>query len=232
MCNRYGYNHPLTQIQEEFSFVRRPIRWDRLVPNAPLDQIRPTDRAPIIRAAGDGGDLELTMVRWGLIPNTWHGPVKAWTAQLRGNPLTNARSEGVANNSAFRDSYATRRCLVPATNYFEWTTDPERPKGRKLMWKFTVPARPAFAFPGLWDHAETADGPVDSFTMLTSAPGPDAAPYHTRQPVILEPAQWDAWLDPSNDMAPTFKGSPAGTLTVERFVEVPAAPAADQPSLL
>jgi putative SOS response-associated peptidase YedK len=51
---------------------------------------------------------------------------------------------------------------VPATNYFEWATDPERPKGKKLMWKFTVVDQETFAFPGIWDHAETVDGPIDS----------------------------------------------------------------------
>src|SRR5579862_4412557 len=150
MCNRYGYNNPLAALQRTFSELNH-VRWDGAEPNAPLDQIRPTDRAPIIRPVDDG--LELRMMRWGIIPSTWTGPVKAWTAQLRGNPLTNARSETVATTSTFSNAYAARRCLVPATNYFEWTTDPERPKGKKLMWRFTVPAQPVFAFPGLWDHA-------------------------------------------------------------------------------
>lgn len=220
MCNRYGYNHPLMRLVEEFSIVG-PIRWDGLQPNAPLDQIRPTDRAPVVRQAG-GGELALDMLRWGLVPNTWRGPLKAWTAQLRGNPLTNARAETVATTSTFRDAYAARRCLVPATNYFEWTTDPDRPKGRKLMWRFTVPSQEVFAFPGIWDHAETTDGPVESFALLTSAPGPDQAQYHNRQPVILERAQWADWLEPANDMAPSFKGSPAGAIRAERFVEASA----------
>jgi len=186
-----------------------------LEPNAPLDQIRPTDRAPIIRAVG--GETTLDMVRWGIVPNTWRGPIKAWTAQLRGNPLTNARAETVSTTSTFRDAYAARRCLVPATNYFEWTTDPERPKGKKLMWRFTVPGQEVFAFPGIWDHAEAADGPLNSFTLLTCPPGPDQAPFHNRQPVILERGQWDDWLDVKNDMAPSFQGSPAGAIAVERF---------------
>ena len=62
--------------------------------------------------------------------------------------LTNARAETVSTTSTFRDAYRARRCLVPATNYFEWTTDPERPKGKKLMWQFSVPSQPVFAFPG------------------------------------------------------------------------------------
>lgn len=113
MCNRYGYNNPLAALQREFAELGR-VKWDDLAPNATdLLQIRPTDRAPIIRPAGD--DLELVMLRWGVIPNTWRGTVKAWTTKLRGNPLTNARSEGVATNSAFSEPYQARRCLVPAT---------------------------------------------------------------------------------------------------------------------
>lgn len=215
MCNRYGYNNPLSRLIDEFSTLG-PINWDRLEPNTPLDQIRPTDRAPIIRPV-DGG-LELGMLRWGLIPNTWHGPVKAWTAQLRGNPLTNARSETISTTSTFRDAYAARRCLIPATSYFEWTpADPAKPKGKKLMWKFTVPSQETFALAGIWDHADTADGPIDSFALLTSAPGPDQAPYHDREPVVLGRAQWADWLDVGNDMARGFNGSPAGTIAVERF---------------
>jgi putative SOS response-associated peptidase YedK len=226
MCNRYGYKNPLSALQREFSELGN-IRWDGLEPNAPLDQIRPTDRAPIIRPAG--ADLELVMLRWGLVSTAWRGTLKDWMAQLRGNPLTNARSESVSATSGFREACATRRALVPATHYFEWTIDPERPKGRKLMWRFTVPAQGTFAFPGLWNHAETADGPINSFTLLTSAPGPDQAPYHNRQPVILERGLWADWLDPANDMAPSFRGSTAGMITAERFVEVTAA---DQPTLL
>jgi len=224
MCNRYGYNNPLAALQRTFSEVDH-VRWDGAEPNAPPDQIRPTDRAPVIRPV-EGG-LELGMLRWGLIPNTWRGPIKAWTAQLRGNPLTNARAETVSSNSVFRDAYAARRCLVPATQYYEWTADPERPKGKKLMWKFAVAGQPTFAFPGIWDHAETADGPISSFTLLTSAPGPDQAPYHSRQPVILERGQWAEWLDLRSDMAPNFKGSPVGSLRIERFEEAPKAAQAE-----
>src|SRR5579871_1198780 len=225
MCNRYGYKDPLAAMQRTFSELAH-VRWDGLEPNAPLDQIRPTDRAPIIRPASDG--VEIVMLRWGLIPSTWRGSIKGWGEHMRGNPLTNARSETVSTTGGFRDAYPARRCLVPATHYFEWAIDPERPKGRRLMWKFTVPSQPTFAFPGLWDHAETADGPMGSFTLLTSAPGPDQAPYHNRQPVILRRDQWVDWLDPTKDMAPWFNGSPAGTIHVERFVGEPLAPPSAQ----
>jgi putative SOS response-associated peptidase YedK len=206
MCNRYGYQHPNNRLVAEFSDLG-PVRWDGAEPNAPRDQIRPTDRAPILRRAADGG-VELVELRWGLAPFFHKKPVRDW--KILG---TNARSETVASTAMYKGAYARRRCLVPATHYFEWTGA----KGAKVMWRFTVPAQETFAFPGLWDRAGPPGEEFESFTLLTSAPGPDQSPYHNRQPVILERGHWAQWLDPANDMAPGFIGSLAGTLKVERF---------------
>ena len=209
MCNRYGYQHPYRKLVEEFSELG-PIRWDGLEPNAPREDIRPTDRAPILR--GDrGGDravaLELVEPRWGLVPFFHKKPAKDW--KVLG---TNARAETVATTSMYRDAFRRRRCLVPASCFFEWTGA----KGAKIMWRFTAPDGASFAFPGLWDRAETPDGPLESFTLLTCAPGPDMAPYHDRQPVILTPPGWRTWLDTRADPAPLLRAGPAGSLTAAR----------------
>ncbi len=206
MCNRYGYAHPLNYLPDEFSDIG-PIRWDGLEPNAPLDQIRPTNLAPIIRADAEGA-FEVARLRWGLVPFFHKKPAKDW--KMLG---TNARAETVSTTGMYKGAYARRRCLVPATHYFEWTGE----KGAKVMWRFTVPAQSVFAFPGLWDRAGPPEESFESFTLLTSAPGPDQAPYHNRQPVILERSQWGEWLDAANDMAPLFVGSPAGAIAAERF---------------
>ncbi len=205
MCNRYGYLHPDRRLVAEFSDLG-PISWSEAEPNAPRDPIRPTNLAPILRPVAAGG-LELVVIRWGLVPHFHRGPAKAW--KILG---TNARAERVAATSMYRDAYRRRRCLVPASHYFEWTGE----TGAKVIWRFTVPAQDIFAFAGLWDRAGPPDDPFESFTILTSAPGPDQAPYHDRQPVILEREQWASWLDPACDMAPGFTGSPAGTIRVER----------------
>ncbi|HEV2363392.1 MAG TPA: SOS response-associated peptidase [Caulobacteraceae bacterium] len=204
MCNRYGYRHPYRQLLEEFSDLG-PIRWAGLEPNAPRDDIRPTDPAPIIREVG--GELELAELRWGLIPWYHQGPTKGW--KVLG---TNARSESCATTSMYKEPFRRRRCLVPATHFFEWTGE----KGRKTMWRFSAANGEPFAFPGLWDRARTSDGPVESFTLLTCAPGPDAAPYHDRQPVILGRASWPRWLDLDADPAPLLRPGPAGSLAVAR----------------
>jgi putative SOS response-associated peptidase YedK len=209
VCNRYGYLHPDSQLELEFSDLG-PVRLDALAGrNEPRDQIRPTNRAPILRRHAEGG-LEVVEPRWGLVPFFHKKPAKDW--KMLG---TNARAETVATTGMYRGAYARRRCLVPATHYFEWTGE----KGAKVMWRFTVPAQETFAFPGLWDRAGPEGDEYESFTLLTSAPGPDQAPYHNRQPVILERSQWAEWLDLANDMAPTFQGSPAGTIAATRVLD-------------
>jgi putative SOS response-associated peptidase YedK len=96
------------------------------------------------------------------------------------------------------------------------------------MFRFTVPSQDVFAFPGIWSRSRCGlDGIVDSFALLTSAPGPDQAPYHDRQPVILERDQWADWLNTAKDLAPSFRGSPAGAIAVEYF-SGPKPSAADQ----
>src|SRR5208282_2003866 len=94
---------------------------------------------------------------------------------------------------------------------------PDNPKGRKLMWRFSVPAQETFAFPGLWDRAHTSDGPIESYTLLTTAAGPDMTAYHDRQPVILARADWSEWLDLAHDPMGLLHAGPPGTIAAQRF---------------
>lgn len=206
MCNRFGYLAPISRLQEEFSQLRLPLLFkDGAIPNLePREHIRPTDPAAIIRpldrdAPCEG--LELVSARWWLVPYFHRGPVKDWKPMC-----TNARAESLATTATFREPFRRRRCLVPATHFFEWTG----PKGGKTMWRFMPPGADLFCFAGLWDRARTADGPVESFTIITCAAGPDMAPYHDRQPVILEPVQWSRWLDLGADPVPLLKAGVLG----------------------
>jgi putative SOS response-associated peptidase YedK len=215
MCNRYGYLAPVSRLVDEFSQVKIPVRFEGgAIPNLPpRDHIRPTDPAPILRpldASGPHAGVELVEVRWWLVPFFHKGPVKAWKPMC-----TNARAESVTTTAAFREPFKRRRCLVPATHFFEWTGE----KGAKTMWRFTKAGSDLFCFAGLWDRAHTADGLVESFTILTCAPGPDCEPYHNRQPVILERDQWAPWLDLSNNPAPMLRAGAARVVSVERAPE-------------
>ncbi len=181
MCNRYGYLAPISRLIDEFSQIRIPIVFkDGAVPNLePREHIRPTNIARIIRPL-DPSDpfvgVELVDARWWLTPFFHKKGVKDWKPMC-----TNARAETVATTATFREAFRRRRCLVPATHFFEWTGE----RGAKTMWRFSKAGADIFCFPGLWDVAETTDGRIGSFTIVTTSPGPDCAPYHNRQPVVL-----------------------------------------------
>jgi putative SOS response-associated peptidase YedK len=161
----------------------------------PREDIRITDRAPIVRAAGDRpGAFELVQRRW-----SWPGP--------GGRPVYNFRSEG-------RELPPRRRCLILADGFYEFTPNRDPKAKRKHKWLFTLKGQPCFAIAGLW-RSDAAVG--EAFTMLTAAPGPDVAPYHDRSVVALPPADWPRWLDPGIASAEMLKTLPAGSLAIARI---------------
>ncbi len=210
MCNRYKNKVRLELLKAAFDQVQLPLVFKHGAPNLePRDDIRPTNPAPFIRPL-DPTDpfvgVEIVEARWDLVPHFWKQPVKA-----KKFLATNARCETVATQAAFRDAFKRRRCLVPTDGFYEWTGE----KGAKTKWQFTVPGQEMFCIAGLWDRAETADGTIESFTMLTTAPGDDMKPYHDRQVVVLEPESWSRWLDLEADVLDLFVPPPAGTFHVE-----------------
>ncbi len=154
--------------------------------------IAPTQEAPVVRAAKEGG-REAAMLRWGLVP--------FWAKDLKiGSQMINARAETVAEKPAFRSALQQRRCLVPATGFFEWKGEP----GRKQAFAITVPERPLFAFAGLWERWKPKDAPgesVETFTIVTTDANASVIPIHDRMPVILPETAYDEWLFGSADAA-------------------------------
>jgi putative SOS response-associated peptidase YedK len=208
MCNRFRAHYGWQDWAEDFSETRISLVFPDALPNL-LPELRPTDPHPVFRpidAAAPMAGLEAKVMRWDLVPNSFRAPLK--TKKFL---TTNARSETVGTTSAFREPFARRRCLVPADGFFEWTGE----KGRKTKWLITVADQRCFCFAGIWDHAETADGPIDSFTILTTAAGPDMQPIHDRQPVILPRDRWHDWLDLSGDTRPLYEPGPLETLRAE-----------------
>tara|TARA_R110002124_G_scaffold1527_3_gene9181 strand:+ start:898 stop:1554 length:657 start_codon:yes stop_codon:yes gene_type:complete len=180
----------------------------------PDDDVRPTTRQLVARLQ-DGAWTGETM-RWGLVPGWRSGKPLKDTAKGKGDgfKLTtfNARAETVAGSAVFRDAFARRRCLVPASAWYEWTGD----KGAKTRWRVSrADDVPMLMFAGLWDHADTADaGPVDSFTVLTHPSSGLLADYHDRAPVVLERDDWMRWLDVTRDPAPLFANDPGDRFQV------------------
>jgi len=198
MCNEHRRRIALDQIPDDWGQTRIPLRFPEGLPNlAPLDSIRITDPTVIIRASSAGDHAaELVQRRW-----SWPGP--------NGKPVFNYRSEGRAFDHG--------RCLIVADGFYEYTSRAEagagQPKQRtkKDRWLFTRTGEDWFCIAGLWRASREVG---EACTMLTIEPGPDIAPYHDRQIVVLDRTDWGRWLDPSVSAAELLRPSPAGTFDV------------------
>lgn len=190
MCNDFGNHVGFDEYARSFGAVGLPLRWPEMQPNLePRDDIWPTDPAPVVRRRGDG--VELVRLRWGFPP-----------ARPKAPPVINFRSEG--------RRFPVGRCLVPASHFYEFTGS----RSPKIKWKFTKSGEEWFCIAGLW--RAVLDGGGDAFTLLTTEPGPDVAPIHNRQVVVLDRADWAAWLDLTKPEAELLRPGAAGELAIER----------------
>jgi putative SOS response-associated peptidase YedK len=150
----------------------------------PRYNIAPTDQIPIVRVDPRDGTREVTMARWGLIP--------FWMKEKPKIPHINARAETVHKLPLFREAFAKRRCLIPATGFFEWE---KRADGRQ-PYRFLREDMQPFAFAGVWEFARIGGEEIVSATIIVGEPNPLVAPVHDRMPVMLMPDDYDRWLDP------------------------------------
>jgi len=135
----------------------------------------------VIAEVGPTGPLD--QGRWWLV--TW------WAKEMPKQAMFNARIETVEAPDAFKDAFASTRCLIPADGFFEWTKSPE--DGGRDPWHIFLPGPRPFSFAGLWAHNKKLD--TTSCTIITMPAGEPMAKLHDRQPVILDEAAYDAWLD-------------------------------------
>lgn len=196
MCNEAARRIALDQLREDWSQTGIELRFPEGQPNmAPLDGFRITDRTTIIRASAQAAGADLVTRRW-----SWPGS--------HGKPVYNFRSEGFGGEG--RD-LKSGRCLIPVDEFYEFTAPADPKQKRKDKWAFRLAEHDWFCIAGLW--RDTADV-GDAFTMLTCPPGPDLAPYHSRQVVVLGRGDWARWLDPTVPSAELCRPLPAGSLTV------------------
>ncbi|MEX2044248.1 MAG: SOS response-associated peptidase, partial [Opitutus sp.] len=136
--------------------------------------IAPTTTVPAIRSRPDGTP-EAAGLKWGLVPS-WSGDAAG------GARLANARAEGIAGKPAFRHAFRKKRCLVPASGFYEWQT-----MGRaKQPWFFARRDGQPFVFAGLWERWRGADGAdLDTCSLITTEPNELLRDIHHRMPVIL-----------------------------------------------
>jgi putative SOS response-associated peptidase YedK len=159
----------------------------------PLYNIAPTTFIDVVTAHVRERQVvgrEMVPMRWGLISGWWKKARKDVPATF------NARAETVAVKPMFRGALKYRRCIIPASGFFEWTGG----KGARQPHLFTAAdGAPVLAFAGLWDRWIDPDNfdEMVSATLIVSSASAWMAPYHDRMPVLLEPENFDAWLDGS-----------------------------------
>lgn len=194
MCNDYRLTVELASVIEEFEQLKIKIRFPEGRPNIEArEDIKITDTAPIIRGVeGERGMGELIQRRW-----SWPSPTN--------KPVYNFRSEG--------REFTSNRCLIIADGFYEFTTPTDTKKKRKDKWQFRKTGEPIFAIAGIWRETDSVG---QAFTMLTMEPGPDVAPYHDRQIVILGRGSWADWLDSSVPAKSLIRPLSPGSLSVEQ----------------
>ena len=150
---------------------------------SPRYNIPPGTDIPVIRQSPEGKRV-LHMLRWGLVPHWAKDP-------SIGAKLNNARGESVAGKPSFRDAFKRRRCLIPASGFYEWKSE-----GRsKQPYYFSLKSGETMALAGLWESRTMPDGSVLRTTcIITTAANALMAPVHDRMPVIISPGNWQVWL--------------------------------------
>ena len=156
------------------------------ISTGPLDpsyNVAPTDE--VYAVAEHEGVRRLGVLRWGLIPH--------WADSRKGRPNINARAETVAERPAFRDSLRRRRCIVPASGFYEWGS---AAAGRQPYY-ITMADRSLMAFAGIWASWKDPETRrwIRSCAIITTRANEALAAIHTRMPVILPPQHLDLWLD-------------------------------------
>ncbi|TMA33055.1 MAG: SOS response-associated peptidase [Deltaproteobacteria bacterium] len=184
MCGRFTLTSTPESLAERFGLDAPPSL-------APRYNIAPGQEVLAIRAHGEG--RRAALLRWGLVP--------AWSdraAASAGPPLINARAETAAQRAAFRDAFRARRCIVPASGFYEWAN---RGDFRQPYWIAPSDGAP-WGIAGLWERWTAPDGaPLESCALLTTAANARVAELHDRMPAILAPDAYAIWLDPARDAA-------------------------------
>jgi putative SOS response-associated peptidase YedK len=182
MCGRFT----LTSTPEELA---RRFGLDAPPRCAPRYNIAPGQDVLAIRAHVGAG-RSAGSLRWGLVP-AWSDPASA------GTPLINVRADTAAQRPAFRDALRARRCIVPASGFYEWA---DRGDFRQPYWIALSDGVP-FGIAGLWERWIAPDGArFESCALLTTAANARIAELHDRMPAILAPEAYAAWLDPAREV--------------------------------
>ncbi|MGB8065496.1 MAG: SOS response-associated peptidase [Candidatus Sulfotelmatobacter sp.] len=180
MCGRYRLTAKERYLRDYFGLEEDP-------PWQPRWNIAPTQQVAAIRQHPAEPRRIFSLMRWGLVPY-WAND------QSFGLKTINAMSETAAQKPAFRDAFRRRRCLLPADGFFEWKKTGSK---HKQPYNIGLATGSVFAFAGLWDlWRDPNNHGLETCTILTTRPNSLVAEVHDRMPAILDPDDYERWLDP------------------------------------
>ena len=181
MCGRFLlYTDPKT-LEVKFHFYLAVDLENRY-------NIAPSQDVPIVRYDPTNDRREMVKMRWGLVP-FWAKDEKI------GNRMINARAETVHEKPAFRAAFSKRRCIVPASGFYEW----KEARGGKQPYLIRLADGEPMAFAGIWERWTKGEEPLETFAIITTAANEQMSDLHDRMPVIFSKEQVDTWLDDSSD---------------------------------
>lgn len=217
MCGRFTLTADPDELRQAFPWLN--------FPSAPQPRYNIAPTQPIAVIPNDSAS-RLDYYIWGLIPFWAKDP-------SIGSRMINARAETLAEKPAFRSAFRRRRCLIPASGFYEWRANP----GGKTKTPIYIRLKSGlpFAFAGLWERWESPDGStVLSCTIITTTPNDLLRDIHNRMPVVLSPQAYSLWLDPDEppleQLAGLLKPYPAEEMQayeVSRQVNKPENDSAD-----
>ena len=197
MCGRFTFDIPPELLAAIFGLREIP----ELTPSY---NVAPTQHAAVVRQVSDHNCLVL--MQWGLVPPWAKDPAI-------GSQMINARSETVADKPSFRHAIKYRRCIVPASGFFDWKHEGKA----KTPYYFRMKGGHPLGLAGIWEEWKSPDGSLlDTFSLLTTTANRLVAPIHERMPVILAPDDYPTWLnkhitDP-DQLKPLYPPFPADLL--------------------
>lgn len=172
MCGRFAITLPSDAMAQLFEAVPAND-----LPQVPNYNVCPTNH---VHAVLGGDQRRLVSFRWGFLPHWYKSPSD-------GPLLINARAETIAEKPAFRSACRERRCLIPATGFYEWTKDAD---GNRLPWYIHAADHTPTAFAGIWqDWSQGEDSATTCAIVTTAANGPMSQIHH-RMPVVIAPEDW------------------------------------------
>lgn len=189
MCGRFTQQITWRELRDLYKLSAEPEAWEiKTRYNG-----APTQAFAVCRLNSQG-DRSVSLLRWGLVP-FWA------TEKSFGSRLINARAESVNSKPSFRNAFRSRRCLVPASGWFEWS----RVGTKKQPYFIESADEEILSFAGIWELWDKEGTPMETFSIITTAATPKLSDIHHRQPAVIPQGAFDDWFDPSSSATDLLK---------------------------